>query len=163
MASLSPSDLKTGPDAILFVNVGDANGSQYREQLSQHGVETMDYDFFTPQSTMGAKFYYFRNVFHNWSDAKASEILRNLAPAMEPGYSALLIADYILPTEGAQLQGPVEDILMMWTCNALERTSKHYEALLSPEELALNITNISYVGSSEEDIIKVEKVKSLSY
>lgn len=131
--NLDKSKLKTGDKAALFVDVGGANGSQvadfksqlpefpgrcilqdlhgtqHAETLAGSGVEAYDYDFFTPQPIQGARFYYFRNVFHNWSDDGAIKILRNLAPAMEPGYSTLLIHDYVLPVQNAQLRGSVED------------------------------------------------------
>lgn len=131
--NLDKSALKQDDKAALFVDVGGANGSQvadFRNQMpdlpgrcilqdlhgSQHvealskgGVEAMNYDFFTPQPVKGARFYYFRNVFHNWSDEGAIKILGNLAPAMTPGYSTLLIHDYVLPIQSAQLRGSVED------------------------------------------------------
>ncbi|KAA6408781.1 MAG: O-methyltransferase [Lasallia pustulata] len=122
--SLSSANLKTGPDAVLMVDIGGATGSQEIDFKAQfphlpgryvlqdlyalklngatkhpEGVELMAYDFFTPQPIKGARFYYFRNIFHDWPDEKCAEILRNLVPAMDPEYSTLLIDDFVLPTK----------------------------------------------------------------
>lgn len=56
------------------------------------------HDFFTPQ-TVTADVYYFRWIFHNWSDAYAIKILQNLVPALKPG-ARVLINDGILPEPG---------------------------------------------------------------
>ena len=73
---------------------------------------------------------------------------------MEPEYSTLLIDDYVLPTKNTQLRGAVEDILMMVTLNALERTSKQYERLL--RAASLEIVNIFPTGGNEEAIIEAK-------
>jgi hypothetical protein len=57
------------------------------------------HDFFTPQ-TVSADLYYFRWIFHNWSDAYAVKILQNLVPALKPG-ARVLINDGILPEPGS--------------------------------------------------------------
>lgn len=75
-AALRSSDLRTSQDAVLFVDVGGATGSQitdFRAQFprlpgryvlqdiqpppegSIEGVEIMKYDFFTPQPIKGKK------------------------------------------------------------------------------------------------------------
>ncbi|KAL2166074.1 hypothetical protein VTG60DRAFT_3308 [Thermothelomyces hinnuleus] len=177
-SALSPADLRTDPDAVLLVDVGGATGSQvadFRAQFphlpgrcvlqdiqpppegSVEGVEIMTYDFFTPQPIKGARFYYFRTVFHNWSDEKAAEILRNVVEAMDPDYSTLLIDDYVLPARHVQLRGSVEDILMLAVLNSLERTAKQYENLLSVA--GLEIVNIYEVGPNEEAVIEAKVAK----
>ena len=105
----------------------------------------------------GARYYYFRNVFHNWQDEKSVEILRNVVPAMDPEYSSLLIDDYVLPTQRARLHGAVEDILMMVSLNALERTAKQYEGLL--RAAGLEIVNIFPAGTNEEAVIEARIAK----
>jgi hypothetical protein len=56
------------------------------------------HDFFTPQP-VGADLYYFRWIFHNWSDVYAIKILQNLVPALRPG-AKVLINDGVLPEPG---------------------------------------------------------------
>jgi hypothetical protein len=51
--------------------------------------------FLTPL-LLGAKAYLLRMILHDYSDATAVEILRQIIPAMEPD-SVVLVADYILP------------------------------------------------------------------
>ncbi len=46
----------------------------------QGRVRFQDYDMFTPQPVEYADIYFFRNIFHNWSDEDCIKILRNHAP-----------------------------------------------------------------------------------
>lgn len=73
--------------------VGDIVPSDLVDRIS-----LTTHDFFTPQ-TVSADLFYFRWIFHNWSDAYALKILQNLVPAMKPG-ARVLINDGILPTLG---------------------------------------------------------------
>ncbi|RMZ90961.1 hypothetical protein DV736_g1798, partial [Chaetothyriales sp. CBS 134916] len=116
------------------------------------GLEAMQYDMFTPQPIKGARYYYFRNVFHNWDDENMKKALANLVPAMEPDYSRLLIDDYVLPRRNVQGSGAVEDILMMVYLGALERTTSQYEKLL--HGAGLDIVSIVKVGINEEAFIE---------
>ncbi len=45
----------------------------------QGRVRFQDYDMFTPQPVEYADIYFFRNIFHNWSDEDCIKILRNHA------------------------------------------------------------------------------------
>lgn len=67
-------------------------------------VETMPYDFFTPQPILGARFYYFKQILHNWDDEKSIAILKNTASAMDKDKSTLLINEYVLPEEKVGLR-----------------------------------------------------------
>jgi hypothetical protein len=57
------------------------------------------HSFFEPQP-VSADLYYFRWIFHNWSDAYAVKILKALVPALKPG-ARILINDGILPEPGS--------------------------------------------------------------
>ena len=63
-------------------------------------VEFMVYDFWTEQPVKGADVYYFRWVFHDWSDTYAVKLLKNLVPALKRG-SRVVINDVCLPPKGA--------------------------------------------------------------
>lgn len=52
-------------------------------------------DFFTDQP-VSADVYYFRSIFHNWSDKYSIQILRHLVPALKPG-ARLLIHEFVVP------------------------------------------------------------------
>ena len=58
-------------------------------------VEFMPHDFFTEQHVV-ADLYLVRYIFHNWPDAYAIKILRQLIPVMKPG-ARILVHDHLLP------------------------------------------------------------------
>lgn len=62
-------------------------------------VTFMTYDFFTEQPVRGADVYFFRWIFHNWSDKYCVKICRALIPALKVG-AWLLIQDILLPEPG---------------------------------------------------------------
>jgi SAM-dependent methyltransferase len=62
-------------------------------------IKFQEHDFFMPQ-TVQADVYLFRNIFHNWPDAFAINILQQLVPALRKG-SRIVIHDYLLPRPGA--------------------------------------------------------------
>ena len=55
-----------------------------------------EHDFFTEQPVHGADAYVLRMVLHDWPDAAATKILRQLAPALKPG-ARILINDHCVP------------------------------------------------------------------
>ena len=59
-------------------------------------VKFMVHDFFTEQPIKNADVYFFRWIFHNWSDKYCIRILRALIPALKPG-SRVVISEYCLP------------------------------------------------------------------
>jgi hypothetical protein len=63
-------------------------------------VEFMAHDFFTEQPVKDADAYYFRWIFHDWSDKYAIRILRSLIPALKVG-ARVLINDSVLPEPGS--------------------------------------------------------------
>ena len=56
----------------------------------------MSHDFFTEQSVKNADVYFFRWIFHNWSDEYCVRILRNLIPALKP-HARIVLNDACLP------------------------------------------------------------------
>jgi SAM-dependent methyltransferase len=62
-------------------------------------VEFMEYDILTPQVAKGADVYFFRAVFHNWTDKYCVSILRNHVEAMRKG-GILIIVDPCLQEPG---------------------------------------------------------------
>ena len=96
-------------------------------------VERQKYDFFTPQPIKGAynyvahsytdrradrrmtgaRCYYFRSIFHDWPDADCITILKNTAASMTPGYSKLLLSEFVLPANNTPLYPALLDINMM--------------------------------------------------
>ncbi|KAI0465722.1 S-adenosyl-L-methionine-dependent methyltransferase [Xylaria cf. heliscus] len=62
-------------------------------------VKFMTHDFFTEQPVFGADIYFFRWIFHNWSDKYCIEILKKHIPALKPG-AKIVINDNVLPGPG---------------------------------------------------------------
>lgn len=140
-------------------------------------IEMMEYDFFTPQpipgksispwlpdqyqdyslqvKNIGARFYYFRDIFHNWSDAKSIQILTNVVEAMDPNYSTLLIDDYVLPDTDASLRAAEMDILMWINLGGMERTVSQWEALF--KEVGLDLIHIWHSPLDQESVLEVRK------
>ncbi|KIW28518.1 uncharacterized protein PV07_08177 [Cladophialophora immunda] len=67
-----------------------------KEKIPPEGVKLMEHDFWTEQPVKGAKAYFFRRVFHDYSDELCAKALRQIIPAMAPD-SRVLIADMLLP------------------------------------------------------------------
>lgn len=95
------------------------------------GIELTIHDFFTTQPVkgtlrkgfdwrekltggdLGARAYYLHSVLHDCNDASCLKILRNIVPAMQPGYSKLLINENVAPDVGASWLIISLDWLMM--------------------------------------------------
>ncbi|KAL4930346.1 S-adenosyl-L-methionine-dependent methyltransferase [Aspergillus undulatus] len=100
-------------------------------ELKAAGIEGVKYDFFkAPNPVKGARVYYFKFVFHDWSDETARVLLNYVIAAMEPGYSKLVIEEYILPDKDAQFLHGTTDMAVMMFCSGLERTRQQWKTLL---------------------------------
>ncbi|KAL5046287.1 hypothetical protein BDW71DRAFT_182527 [Aspergillus fruticulosus] len=98
------------------------------------------HDFFNEQPVQGARVYSFKTVLHNWADEKALEILRHTAASFTRGYSKLWILDRVVPETGADKVTAWQDMIMMATLGALERTKDQWTQLLA--KAGLKITSI---------------------
>ena len=67
---------------------------------------------------------------HNWPDHLARFILKNTAVAMEPGYSKIILNEYILPAKDCPQAASWADMHMMGTLAALERSEKQWRELV---------------------------------
>ena len=69
------------------------------EPYTKDGVTFTQYDFFQPQPIRNADVYFMRQIFHDWSDEYAVQILQNQVEAMGP-HSKLVIMDMVLQQPG---------------------------------------------------------------
>lgn len=167
--------LKESPAAPAFVDIGGGFGHQCAAlaaafpalkgrlvlQDMPHtlaiaprldGVEAMAHDFFGPQPVAGAKFYYMRNVLHDWPRDKAVAILSRIRDAMGPG-SQLLIDEIVLPNSGAHWHATCMDMLMMTAVGARERTVDEWGGLL--DAAGLRVVKIhTYLARHQDSIIQ---------
>ena len=121
---------------------------------SIEGVEFVAQDFFTPQKVLGAKFYYLREVIHDWSDDKVLEILKNLIPALGPG-SRILIDDLVLPDVGCSWRAAGADIAIMLIGGA-ERSKADWERLIAKAGLKI-MGMYAYDPQSYKTVIVIGK------
>ncbi|KAI9681050.1 MAG: hypothetical protein M1822_007124 [Bathelium mastoideum] len=147
----------------LFVDIGGGIGSQCVEfknvtpnipgrvilqdlpqtlaQSPQHeGVEKMTHDFFTPQPVLHAKYYYLRNILHDYPDDRCVQILKHISKVMS-AESIILINELVVPSTGAHWQATQMDLAMMCALGSMERTEKQWRALLA--KAGLKILKIS--------------------
>ncbi|PLB49692.1 putative O-methyltransferase [Aspergillus steynii IBT 23096] len=172
-------NVRSQADSVLLVDVGGGPGQEMARFRQRHpeiagriilqdlpltlnrieqvpeGIEPMEHDFFTPQPVHGARAYFFRQVMHNWSDAKSIQILSRIADAMEADYSTLLIDDYVLPDTGAGLRAAEMDILMWLHTAGLERTVSQWKALF--DAVGLELVEIWNTDKGDESVLEVRK------
>ncbi|TRX96512.1 hypothetical protein FHL15_002784 [Xylaria flabelliformis] len=86
-------------------------------------VKFMTHDFFKEQPVSGADVYFFRWIFHNWSDKYSIEILRKQIPALKPG-AMIVINDNVLPKPGV-LSDWQEDRLRSMDLTMTELQNSH--------------------------------------
>lgn len=169
-------------DRPLVVDVGGSKGHDLKKFLARHpdvpagslvvqdlpdilkgvaadlppAITVRPHDFFTPQpaASHGARVYFMHNVLHDWTDDKARTILQNLAPAMDKGYSRLLIHESLVTSVKPLARVTVSDITMMACLAAAERSEAQWRALV--ESAGLRVVRIWRPVQSVESIIEVE-------
>ena len=62
-------------------------------------VHFMSHDFWKEQPVKDVDVFYFRWIFHDWSDSHAVKILRQLIPVLKKG-ARILINDICMPPSG---------------------------------------------------------------
>lgn len=117
------------------------------------GVDLVAQDFFQAQQVREARFYYLRNVLHDWPDEKCIVILEHLVAALGP-LSQILIDEMVLPDTGVPWEAAAIDLTMMASLGSHERTVKEWYGLL--EAAGLRVVNIyTYVPRRQDSIIQV--------
>ncbi|CAL3971102.1 unnamed protein product [Diplocarpon coronariae] len=93
------------------------------------------HDFNTPQPVQSADVYLFRWILHNNSDKYATNMLRQLIPALKRG-ARVVINDHCLPEPGAEGEWDERvmrtmDLVMLTLLNAQERTEGEFRELFA--------------------------------
>jgi hypothetical protein len=167
---------RDGTDSTLLVDIGGGEGHDIEafhrsfpdaveNLVLQDLPETIDnikkldpvivrqkHNFFEEQPVKSARAYYLRYIFHDWPDDECVTILKHIASAMQPGYSKLLIFEWVLPAKNVPLYPALLDINMMALLNGMERTEEQWTALLS--QAGLKIVKFWSVGSESEGLIE---------
>ena len=88
------------PDLSCIVQdlEGTIAAAKCPEDLKER-LQFMPHDFFQEQPVKDADIYFFRFVFHDWSDEYCVKILRQLIPGLRNG-TKILVNDICLPPPG---------------------------------------------------------------
>ncbi|KAF3024985.1 hypothetical protein E8E14_013922 [Neopestalotiopsis sp. 37M] len=155
---------KTGA-ATLLARYPELQGKLVLEDLQQalehlppplatqlKGVEQVAHNFFEPQPIKGARFYYLRQVLHDWPDENCVVILKHLMDALGPD-SQILIDEMVLPDANVPWEATTIDLTMMASLGARERTNKEWHALL--DKAGLKVLRIdTYLPRRQDSIIQ---------
>ncbi|KAK5163528.1 hypothetical protein LTR04_002473 [Oleoguttula sp. CCFEE 6159] len=117
---------------IEKVLAGDPSSNIPDELRSRIRFQVWDF-LVSAQPVHGADAYFFRWIFHNWSDAYSIRILRNHIPALKPG-ARIVINDGVLPEPNTMTLHDEKlirtvDLLMLTVINAREREVDDWKAL----------------------------------
>ena len=118
-------------------------------------------DFLEPQATRRADVYFLRHVLHNWDDATATKILKNLAPAISVT-SKLLVCEHVLmpvyasqrardgaPDAAAMFLAP-EPLLANWGASFTSRLDLHMQAMLNARQRTVDDFEKLFAGAGFE-------------
>ncbi|KAI1125485.1 S-adenosyl-L-methionine-dependent methyltransferase [Nemania abortiva] len=169
-------DAKDDPNSTLLIDVGGGEGHDIAEFHRRYPdapgklilqdtppvidsiqdltpkVERQKHDFFQEQPIKGARCYYFRSIFHDWPDADCIKILKNTAAAMKPGYSKLLMSEFVLPSSNTPLYPALLDVNMMAALNGMERTEAQFTDLL--DAAGLKVVKFWSIGAETEGLVE---------
>ena len=123
-----------------------------RAKVDRSVVTVMAHDFFEPQPLKGARAYYLHIVLHDWPDAQAIAVLRNIVSAMEPGYSTILIHENVVTAEHPHPQMTAFDIAMMSAFSGRERDETTWREIV--ETAGLVVRKIWRSRASIESVIE---------
>lgn len=110
-------------------------------------MRTVKYPIINNFLTTGARFYYLRYISHDWPQAIMIQILNHIRRAMKPGYSKVIINDWIVPADGASKLMTAQDFKMMATGGGMERTQALHEEYIAAAGL-----KISGIWKADDDI-----------
>ncbi|TGO91271.1 hypothetical protein BPOR_0033g00110 [Botrytis porri] len=119
-------ELKTRLPALKGEVILEDLSITLKHALSIDGGKALPQDFFTPQQIKNARFYYMRNILHDWPDDKYKIILDHLREAIG-SESASLIDEMVLPNSGTNFQAMDIDFTIMAALSAMERTQSQWE------------------------------------
>ncbi|KAI0129229.1 S-adenosyl-L-methionine-dependent methyltransferase [Hypoxylon sp. NC0597] len=117
------------PDGSLVLQ--DLPGVLRSVQITDKSVTKDPYDFFAPQPIMGARAYLLHKVLYDWQDEQAIAILKNIADAMEKGYSKLLIYESMIDNIKLSPRTTTSDLTTLACVTAAERTVKEWNDLVA--------------------------------
>lgn len=144
------------PGRIILQDLEDVVASVAQSNQGKLPFEVQAYDFFTPQPVKAARAYLLHSILHDWNDEDAVRILENLRPALEPGYSRVLLNEIVMSEEHPTLAHTSMDMMMLAHFAVRERTLADWKNIL--EKANLKMCEVySYPGVAES-LIEAELV-----
>ena len=99
-----------------------------------------------------SRFYFLGSVLHDWSDEDAKRILDNVAKAMKPGYSTLLLSENVMPDAGCHPHLSAMDMTMMTLLASKERSEGDWHRLLG--NAGLKIVMVHTIPSCLKSVLE---------
>ncbi|KAL4757606.1 S-adenosyl-L-methionine-dependent methyltransferase [Aspergillus foveolatus] len=106
------------------------------------------HDFFTPRPVVGARAYPLHSILHDWTDEDGVKVLRNLVPALEKGYSRVLLNEIVVSEEKPTLAATNMDLMMLAHFAVRERTESEWAEILAHAGLCI-VKIWNYPGVAE--------------
>ncbi|KAI4270012.1 MAG: hypothetical protein L6R38_007262 [Xanthoria sp. 2 TBL-2021] len=120
-------------------------------------VTFMAHDMFTEQPVKDADVYYFRWIFHDWSDKYCIKILRSLIPALKPGARIMFSERCLEPPCTLPLRqerwNRNSDITMFAMSNSQERDQDDWEELLRAADPRFTLEEVRRIPDAKLDLI----------
>ncbi|KAL9035713.1 MAG: hypothetical protein Q9180_004711 [Flavoplaca navasiana] len=120
-------------------------------------VSFMVHDMFTEQPIKDADVYYFRWIFHDWSDKYCVKILRSLIPALKPAARIMFSERCLEPPCTLPLRqerwNRDSDITMLAMSNSQERDQEDWEALLRAADARFRLEEVRRTPDAKLDLI----------
>ncbi|KAG9200679.1 hypothetical protein G6514_006698 [Epicoccum nigrum] len=118
------------------------------------------HDFYEPQPITGADVYLLRMILHDWPDAEAVKILKNLVVAMD-AKSRIIIMDTVLPKPGSvpvsvERIARARDMTMLQAFNSKERDLDDWKELLMATEEGLDLVSVTQPPGSALSVLEIK-------
>ncbi|KAJ5947536.1 S-adenosyl-L-methionine-dependent methyltransferase [Penicillium verhagenii] len=135
-----------------------ANGIPVKSTGDNQQVMWQTHDFFTPQHIIGET-YYFRNIFHNWSDSQCVQILRQHVPILRPK-TKIIIDDFALHepltvSEFEERKARSMDITMLVYFGSYERTIEQWRSILAEADPLFTLEKVTQDPKQPNTILQV--------
>ncbi|KAJ5951242.1 S-adenosyl-L-methionine-dependent methyltransferase [Penicillium vulpinum] len=118
------------------------------------GIIPVEYNLLDAQPILGSRIYYLKFVLHEFPDDTCIAALSNIASAMKPGYSKLLIEEFVLPDEGASALLCMLDMALLVFNPGMIRTRTQWTTLLS--RVGLELSAIHSADYNDDGLVIIE-------
>ncbi|KAL4944981.1 hypothetical protein BDV06DRAFT_232162 [Aspergillus oleicola] len=118
-------------------------------------------DMFQPHKRVPDKktVYFLRNVFHNWSDKYARQILQAIIPALKSG-DRIVLNEHIVPEPGTgsasvEKFARANDMTMLSILNGQERTAQQFKDLVASADPELKVLGVKTEPGLTHGVVEI--------